>query len=93
MDLLKDKIKKIYFKYLTAAFGSAMISSIYGLVDMAVVGQYQGPDGTAALAVVAISFTVSACLWASAEALFSARYAVKTAVPKAKKTNILPLLL
>lgn len=53
MDLLKDKIKKIYFKYLAAAFGSAMISSIYGLVDMAVVGQYQGPDGTAALAVVA----------------------------------------
>ena len=53
MDLLKDKIKKIYFKYLAAAFGSAMISCIYGVVDMAVVGQYQGPDGTAALAVVA----------------------------------------
>ena len=29
------------------------ISSIYGIVDMAIVGQYQGPDGTAALAVVA----------------------------------------
>ncbi len=53
MDLLNGKIKKIYFKYLAAAFGSAMISSIYGLVDMAVVGQYQGPNGTAALAVVA----------------------------------------
>ena len=43
----------MYFKYLTAAFGSALISSIYGAVDMAMVGQYQGPDGTAALAVVA----------------------------------------
>ena len=53
MDLLKGKIGKIYAKYLFAAFGSAMISSIYGLVDMAVVGQYQGPNGTAALAVVA----------------------------------------
>ena len=30
-----------------------MITSIYSIVDMAMVGQYQGPDGTAALAVVA----------------------------------------
>lgn len=52
MDFLTSKIKPMYFKYLTAAFGSALISSIYGVVDMAMVGQYQGPDGTAALAVV-----------------------------------------
>ena len=51
-DLLTGKIKPLYFKYLTAAFGSALISSIYGVVDMAMVGQYQGPNGTAALAVV-----------------------------------------
>lgn len=53
MDLLTSKIKLMYFKYLAAAFGSALISSIYGAVDMAMVGQYQGPEGTAALAVVA----------------------------------------
>lgn len=53
MNLLNGDIKRIYFKYLSAAFGSALISSIYSLVDMAMVGQYQGPDGTAALAVVA----------------------------------------
>ncbi len=53
MDFLKGNIRSIYFKYLAAAFGSALISSIYGVVDMAMVGQYQGPDGTAALAVVA----------------------------------------
>lgn len=53
MDLLKGNVKKLYGKYLTAAFGSALISSIYGLVDTAMVGQYQGPEGTAALAVVA----------------------------------------
>lgn len=53
MDLLNGKIKNIYFRYLAAAFGSAMISCIYNVVDMAVVGQYQGPNGTAALAVVA----------------------------------------
>lgn len=53
MDFLTGKIKTIYFKYLMAAFGSAMITSIYSIVDMAMVGQYQGPEGTAALAVVA----------------------------------------
>lgn len=52
MDFLTGKIKPIYFKYLTAAFGSALITSIYSMVDMAMVGKYQGPDGTAALAVV-----------------------------------------
>lgn len=52
MDFLTSKVRPMYFKYLTAAFGSALISSIYGVVDMAMVGQYQGPDGTAALAVV-----------------------------------------
>lgn len=52
MDFLTGKIKPIYFKYLGAAFGSSLISSIYGVVDMAMVGQYQGPEGTAALAVV-----------------------------------------
>ena len=53
MDFLNGKIKKIYFKYLGAAFGSALITSVYSIVDTAMVGQYQGPDGTAALAVVA----------------------------------------
>jgi len=53
MDLQKGNVRSIFFRYLGAAFGSAMISSIYGIVDMAVVGQYQGPEGTAALAVVA----------------------------------------
>ena len=53
MNFLTDRIRPIYFKYLAAAFGSALISSIYGVVDAAMVGQYQGPNGTAALAVVA----------------------------------------
>ena len=53
MDFLSGRIKTIYFKYLTAAFGSALITSIYSIVDMAMVGQYHGPEGSAALAVVA----------------------------------------
>lgn len=53
MNLMTGNIRTIYFKYLLAAFGSAMITSIYSIVDMAMVGQYQGPDGTEALALVA----------------------------------------
>ena len=53
MDFLNGKIRTLYFKYLVAAFGSALITSIYSIVDMAMVGQYHGPEGTAALAVVA----------------------------------------
>ena len=39
MDLLRGNIKHTYFKYLGAAFGSAMLASVYSLVDMAMVGQ------------------------------------------------------
>lgn len=50
MDFLNVRIKPMYFKYLSAAFGSAMISSIYSIVDTAMVGQYHGPEGAAAMA-------------------------------------------
>ena len=53
MDLINDKIKNIFFKYLFLSFGSALITSIYSIVDMMMVGQYHGYNGTAALAVVA----------------------------------------
>lgn len=52
MDLLNDKIGTLYRKYLVNAFGSALITSIYGLVDMIMVGQYHGSDGSAAMAVI-----------------------------------------
>ena len=50
VDLISGNLKLIYNKYLWASFGGALISSIYSVVDMAMVGNYQGPDGTAALA-------------------------------------------
>ena len=53
LDLLRGDMRALYRRYFLAAFGSVLISCIYGVVDMAMVGQYQGPDGTAALAVVA----------------------------------------
>lgn len=52
MEFLTAKIRPLYFRYLVASFGSTIIVSIYGIVDAVVVGQYHGPDGTAALAVV-----------------------------------------
>ncbi len=76
MDLINGNIRKNYFKYLLAAFGSAMIVSIYSIVDMAVVGQYQGPNGTAALAVVApiwnIIYSLGLFMGVGGSILFSA---------------------
>lgn len=53
MDFLTGNIKTLYFKYFVTAFGSTLIASIYSIVDIAMVGQYHGPEGSAALAVVA----------------------------------------
>ena len=53
MDILKENIKTIYFKYLLAAFGGTLIPCIYSVVDVAMVGNYHGPSGPAALAVFA----------------------------------------
>ena len=63
-----DHIKTLYFKYLSAAFGSALISCIYGVVDMTMVGQYQGPDGTAALvscAAFSVFWTALSLAWSN----------------------------
>lgn len=51
MDLLTCKIRPTYFKYLAAASGSAMVSSVFAMVDVMMVGRYHGPVGTAALAI------------------------------------------
>ena len=41
----------MYFKYLVAASGSALVASIFGMVDAMMVGKYHGPSGNAALAI------------------------------------------
>ena len=53
MDLLKSKVRPMYFKYLVAASGSALVASIFGMVDAMMVGKYHGPSGNAALAIFA----------------------------------------
>ena len=39
MDLLKSRVKPMYFKYLVAASGSALVASIFGMVDAMMVGK------------------------------------------------------
>ena len=77
MDFPTGNIKRIYFRYLSAAFGSAMITSVYSIVDMAMVGQYHGPDGTAALAVVApvwnIIYSLGLLMGIGGSVIFSAK--------------------
>ena len=77
MELTTGSVRRLYFRFLSAAFGSALISSIYGMVDMAMVGQYQGPDGAAALAVVApvwnIIYSLGLLTGIGGSVLFSAR--------------------
>lgn len=51
-DLAKDNIKSLYLRYLANAFGAALISAMFGVVDMAMMGHYQGPNGPAALAII-----------------------------------------
>lgn len=77
MDFLNGKIKPMYFKYLSAAFGSAIITSVYSIVDTAMVGQYHAPQGTAALAVVApvwnIIYSLGLLMGIGGSVIFSAK--------------------
>ena len=62
MDILNGKIKPIYFKYLAAASGSAIIGAFFGMVDAMAVGKYHGPTGNAALAVFSPLWSIIFCL-------------------------------
>lgn len=45
MNLRTDNIRKLYFRYLIPSLFSGLVMSIYSLVDMIVVGQYEGAPG------------------------------------------------
>ena len=62
MDLLTDKIRPLYARYLIAATGSALVYSVFGIVDAAMIGNYHGPVGNAALAVFSPIWAVGYCL-------------------------------
>ena len=62
MDLKTGNIRRLYFKYLSPSLFSGLVMSIYSLVDMIVVGQYEGAAGTAALACISPFWTLFCCL-------------------------------
>lgn len=61
-NLKTGNIRKLYVRYLFPSLLSGLVMSIYSLVDMIVVGQYEGPAGTAALACIAPLWTFFCCL-------------------------------
>lgn len=51
MDLLQDRVKTLYLRFLIPSLGSAMVLSIYTLTDAIVIGQGVGSDALAALSI------------------------------------------
>ena len=49
---------KVFLKYLFSGIGSAVMVSVYSIVDCIMVGQYEGADGMAALAVITPVWTI-----------------------------------
>ena len=49
MDLLKDSVKNLYFRYLFPSMGSAVVASVYLMTDAVVIGKGIGDNALAAL--------------------------------------------
>ena len=58
MALQHKTLGKTYLRYLFAGLGSAVIVSIYSIVDAIMVGKYEGSSGTAALSIVMPIWTI-----------------------------------
>lgn len=58
MEITQAPIGRVFRKYLFSSFGSALIMSVYAFVDAIAVGQAEGPDGAAVMAVISPLFGV-----------------------------------
>lgn len=58
LDPLHGKVKPVFFRYFGTAAGSALVASVFALIDAMMVGRYHGPSGTAALAVFNPCWTI-----------------------------------
>lgn len=76
MDLLKDNLKKLYFRFLIPSLGSAMVMSIYTLTDAIVIGKGVGADALAALSIT----TPLLCILMSSGILFGVGGSVQMSV-------------
>lgn len=62
MDFIKDNMKTLYRKYLTASLSGAVVTSIYSFIDTIAVGQSVGPSGAAAMAVITPLYAITTFL-------------------------------
>ena len=97
MNLLTDNIASVYRKFFAAAFGSALTTSIYSVVDAAMVGQYHGPVGLAAIAVLApvwnIIFSLGLLAGIGGSVLYAVRRGQRAAVQGANRFFTAALLM
>lgn len=97
MNLLTNNIASVYRKFFAAAFGSALITSIYSVVDAAMVGQYHGPVGLAAIAILApvwnIIFSLGLLAGMGGSVLYAIRRGKSAAVQGANRFFTAALLL
>ncbi len=84
MDLLKDNLKKLYFRFLIPSLGSAMVMSIYTLTDAIVVGKGVGSDALAALSIT----TPLLCILMSTGILFGVGGSVQMSVHRGSGNNV-----
>ena len=62
MELLNEKIGKVYLKYLVSATGGAFLASVFAMIDAMMIGKYHGAIGTAAVAIFNPCWTMIYCL-------------------------------
>lgn len=62
MDMLSEKVSKVYHRFLFPSLFSGLVTTIYVLVDMIVVGQYEGTVGAAAMACIAPFWPMFCCV-------------------------------
>ena len=62
MDMLTGKVSKVYHRFLFPSLFSGLVTTIYVLVDMIVVGQYEGTVGAAAMACIAPFWPMFCCV-------------------------------
>lgn len=62
MDILSGNVSKVYHRFLFPSLFSGLVTTIYVLVDMIVVGQYEGTVGAAAMACIAPFWPLFCCV-------------------------------
>lgn len=87
MNLLLDPIRKIYFRYLIPALGSALVMSIYIMTDAIVIGKGVGADGLSALSIATPPIAVLMCFGLLFGVGGSVHWNVQTGLKNDKKAS------